>query len=45
MKFKELKFVNGVCQLDYNYYVLSFSQISNQDFFECTIFNRAKTTC
>ena len=42
MKFSELKFVNGICQLDYNYYVLSFSQISNEDLFECTIFNRAK---
>ena len=42
MKFSELKFVNGVCQLDYNYYVLSFNQISDQDLFECTIFNRAK---
>jgi len=42
MKFNELKFVNGICQLDYNYYVLSFTQINNQDLFECTIFNRAK---
>tara|TARA_A100001015_G_scaffold68482_1_gene75800 strand:- start:735 stop:1034 length:300 start_codon:yes stop_codon:yes gene_type:complete len=42
MRFNELKFVNGVCQLDYNYYVLSITQISNQDLFECTIFNRAK---
>ncbi|MBL6679316.1 MAG: hypothetical protein ISQ89_01650 [Alphaproteobacteria bacterium] len=42
MKFNELKFINGICQLDYNYYVLSFTQQPNQDLFECTVFNRAK---
>ena len=42
MKFSELKFIKGRCQLDYNYYVLSLSQINSNCFFECTIFNRAK---
>ena len=41
MKFKELKFINGICQLDYNYYVISFT-LSNKNFYLCTIFNRAK---
>ena len=42
MKFKELKFVNGICQLDYNYYVISFTKSENKNFYSCTIFNRAK---
>ena len=42
MIFKDLNFVNGKCQLDYNYYVLSFSQIENEEVYECAVFNRAK---
>jgi|TARA_B110000495_G_scaffold163407_1_gene148664 hypothetical protein len=42
MKFNELKFIKGKCQLDYNYYVLSFSQIENGIFYKCAVFNRAK---
>ena len=42
MIFKDLNFVNGKCQLDYNYYVLSFSQIENENVYECAVFNRAK---
>jgi hypothetical protein len=42
MKFKDLIFINGTCQLDYNYYVLSFSQIINKKTYECAVFNRAK---
>ena len=42
MIFKDLNFVNGKCQLDYNYYVLSFSQIENEKLYECAVFNRAK---
>ena len=42
MKFKELKFINGTCQLDYNYYVISFTSSKNKNFYTCTIFNRAK---
>ena len=42
MKFNDLKFVNGICQLDYNYYVLSFTRQGNQKLFECSVFNRAK---
>ena len=42
MIFKDLNFVNGKCQLDYNYYVLSFSQIENEKVYECAVFNRAK---
>ena len=42
MIFKDLNFVNGKCQLDYNYYVLSFSQIENKQVYECAVFNRAK---
>ena len=41
MKFKELKFINGICQLDYNYYVISFTSQDNSSY-SCTIFNRAK---
>ena len=42
MIFKDLNFVNGKCQLDYNYYVLSFSQIENEKTYECAVFNIAK---
>ena len=42
MKFKDLSFINGKCQLDYNYYVLSFSRITNEKTYECAVFNRAK---
>tara|TARA_A100000164_G_scaffold80038_1_gene67782 strand:- start:2400 stop:2738 length:339 start_codon:yes stop_codon:yes gene_type:complete len=42
MKFNELKFIDGKCQLDYNYYVLSFTQIVDDDLYECAVFNRAK---
>ena len=42
MKFNDIKFVNGICQLDYNYYVLSFTKQGNQKLFECSVFNRAK---
>ena len=34
MKFSELKFVKGICQLDYNYYVLSFAQIEGDSLFD-----------
>tara|TARA_B100000767_G_scaffold24539_1_gene21615 strand:+ start:260 stop:559 length:300 start_codon:yes stop_codon:yes gene_type:complete len=42
MKFKDLNFINGKCQLDYNYYVLSFSKITNEKTYECAVFNRVK---
>ena len=42
MKFKELKFINGICQLDYNYYVISFTSSKDKNSYSCTIFNRAK---
>ena len=42
MKFNELKFINGKCQLDYNYYVLSFNKIDSHAVYECTVFNRVK---
>ena len=42
MKFSDLKFINGKCQLDYNYYVLSFAKIENYSIYECAVFNRAK---
>ncbi len=42
MKFKELKFINGICQLDYNYYVISFTSSQDKSSYSCTIFNRAK---
>ena len=42
MKFTELKFIKGRCQLDYNYYVLSFSQIEDNSVYECAVFNRVK---
>ena len=42
MKFNDLNFVEGKCQLDYNYYVLSFTQIIDQNLYECAVFNRAK---
>tara|TARA_B100001758_G_scaffold221127_1_gene210275 strand:+ start:466 stop:765 length:300 start_codon:yes stop_codon:yes gene_type:complete len=42
MKFKDMKFFNGICQLDYNYYVLSFKKIHNENIYECSVFNRAK---
>ena len=42
MKFKDMKFFNGICQLDYNYYVLSFKKISNENIYVCSVFNRAK---
>ena len=42
MKFSELKFIKGRCQLDYNYYVLSFVQIENDAVYECAVFNRVK---
>jgi hypothetical protein len=42
MIFKDLNFINGKCQLDYNYYVLCFSQIENEKTYECAVFNRAK---
>ena len=42
MKFKELKFINGKCQLDYNYYVISFTSFRDKNSYSCTIFNRAK---
>ena len=42
MKFSELKFIKGRCQLDYNYYVLSFFQIENKSVYECAVFNRVK---
>ena len=42
MKFKELKFINGICQLDYNYYVVSFTFSKDKNSYSCTIFNRAK---
>ncbi len=37
-----MKFINGICQLDYNYYVLSFKKIYNENIYECSVFNRAK---
>ena len=42
MKFSELKFIKGICQLDYNYYVLSFAQIEGDSLFECAVFNRVR---
>ena len=42
MKFGELNFINGICQLDYNYYVLSFTQIKDDTVYECSVFNRIK---
>ena len=42
MKFKDMKFINGICQLDYNYYVLSFKKKYNENIYECSVFNRAK---
>ena len=42
MKFSELKFIKGRCQLDYNYYVLSFTQIEGNSVYECAVFNRVK---
>ena len=42
MKFKELKFIRGICQLDYNYYVISFTASQDKNSYSCTIFNRAK---
>ena len=42
MKFKDMKFINGICQLDFNYYVLSFKKIYNENIYECSAFNRAK---
>ena len=42
MKFNELKFIKGRCQLDFNYYVLSFTQIGNNSVYECGVFNRVK---
>ena len=42
MKFSELKFIKGICQLDYNYYVLSFAQIEDNSIYECAVFNRVK---
>ena len=42
MKFKELKFINGICQLDYNYYVVSFTLLKDKNSYSCTVFNRAK---
>ena len=42
MKFKELKFINGICQLDYNYYVVSFKLLKDKKSYSCTFFNRAK---
>ena len=42
MKFSELKFIKGRCQLDYNYYVLSFTQIEDNSVYECAVFNRVK---
>ena len=42
MQFADLKFIDRKCQLDYNYYVLSFTQINDQNLYECSVFNRAK---
>ena len=42
MKFCELNFIKGKCQLDYNYYVLSFTQIGDNSVYECAIFNRVR---
>ena len=42
MKFSELKFIKGKCQLDYNYYVLSFVKISDNPVYGCSVFNRVK---
>ena len=42
MKFRELIFIKGICQLDYSYYVLSFTQIENNPTYKCAIFNRVK---
>ena len=42
MKFNDLKFINGICQLDYNYYVLSFTKVKNDNLYVCAVFNRAK---
>lgn len=42
MKFNDLKFTNGTCQIDYNYYVLSFTKVEDNNCYVCAVFNRAK---
>ena len=42
MNFCDLNFIKGRCQLDYNYYVLSFEQIEDTSVYECSVFNRVK---
>ena len=42
MEFKDLKFIKGVCQLDYNYYILSLKKVEKINSYECSVFNRAK---
>ena len=42
MKFKDLKFIGGMCQLDYNYYILSLKKVDNINLYECSVFNRVK---
>ena len=42
MKFSELNFIKGKCQLDYNYYVLSFVKNKENSVYECAVFNRIK---
>ena len=42
MKFKDLKFLQGMCQLDYNYYILSLKKVENINLYQCSVFNRVR---
>tara|TARA_Y100000589_G_C26811001_1_gene489830 strand:+ start:107 stop:406 length:300 start_codon:yes stop_codon:yes gene_type:complete len=42
MKFKDLKFTGGTCQLDYNYYILSLKKVKNINLYQCSVFNRVR---
>ena len=42
MEFKDLIFIKGICQLDYNYYILSLKKVENINSYECSVFNRVK---
>ena len=44
MDFKELKFINGICQLDYNYYVVSFTLLKDKKSYRQTEWGQARTT-
>ena len=42
MKFNELKFINGFCQLIYQQYVIAFTSPQDISSSSSTVFNRAK---